>query len=103
MYGSPISSLPAQMMSWITAGTPSGAAATPSMKRAVVPGTSSSGRNVGPVALVMPSPIVSSLGMLAVRLLAADSLEVGAMPPVLGAAVSLVEVLLAAVPVVVLA
>jgi hypothetical protein len=51
----------------------------------------------------MPSPIVSSLGMLAVRLLAADSLEVGAMPPVLGAAVSLVEVLLAAVPVVVLA
>src|SRR5580658_4105549 len=86
------------MMSWITAGAPSGAAARPSTKRAVMPGTSNSGLGVGPVAVLMPSPVLSSPGMLVARVLAAASLDVAAMPPVL-----IGGVLLAAVPVVVLA
>src|ERR1700688_723629 len=89
MYGRPISSLPAQMICWMAAGTPSGAAARPSTKRAVLPGTSSSGRTVGPVAEVMPLPVINSLGTL----VAAGSTDVATLPPVV----------LAAVPVVVLA
>src|ERR1700733_11598302 len=92
MYGSPMISFPAQIISWIAAGAPSGAAARPSTKRAVVPGTKSSGRAVGPVEVVMPLPIVSSVGMVLGS--AAASGAVATLPPVLG----MLGVLLAAVP-----
>ena len=67
------------------------AAARPSTKRAVAPGTSSSGRTVGPVAEVMPSPLVSSVGMLVAS--SVGSLVAAAIPPVLLAAVPIALVL----------
>src|SRR6185437_3164424 len=60
MYGSPISSLPAQMISWTESGADIGAAARPFTYRAVVPGTSSWGRVVGPFALPIPAGGTSS-------------------------------------------
>src|SRR3984885_8432587 len=87
-------SFPAQIISWIAAGAPSGAAARPSTKRAVVPGTKSSGRALGPVAVVIPFPIVSSAGMVLGS--AAASGVVATLPPGLG----MVGGLLAAGPIV---
>src|ERR1700722_4747747 len=90
MYGRPMIWLPAQMIAWMLAGAPMGAAARPSTKRAVLPGTSSSGRCVGPVAEVMPSPLISSVGMAEMGL---DGVaETGAAPPVALAAEPVVVV-----------